>query len=238
MTRVESNLPQFGPEGSDLKELVKQEAKKLRPEKKVVKKRSFFSCFNCLILLLLVLAVLAGWLAFLVAKSGLVEIPIFSQLFYQTPQPIHWVKTDQLPTTDLEKELAEKFQPGQKRLIIEWNEVEMTQMLNENLEQINSTPDKLLIKETQIAIDSEQIEFFSQLEEPIAGYLTVSTVPRVEDQQLKFVVQEVKIGNLKLPPALAAWGIDKMINSRLSEVFAELPVIVKRVDLKMGRALV
>lgn len=228
MTRLESGLPGVEPGGEELQKLIQHEAKKLRPQTKVIKKRPFFSCFNCSLVVLVILLVLAGWLLSLVAKSGLLPVPVFSDIFYQTPEPIHWVKVSagQSPELLLSPNL------GSKILILK--EENLTQMLQISIDQTNARQKRINIDFAQIAVDEEKVELFVKFNKPVKVYLAIGLLPQLENQQLMFNTVSLKIGSLEIPIAWVGSFFDRLINRQLGNVLTDLPLIFKKINLASG----
>lgn len=232
MTRIESNLPSAGPDG-DIGEMIKTEAKKLRPEKKVVKKRPLFGCFNCFLVLIIVVVAVGGWLASLAAKSGLAQLPVFNGVFYQLPEPIHWVKAGNAAgALDLQKLAADPTKP----LVI--SEEELTAWFREGVVNANFEKYHIKIESGQLAVDPLQVELFAKISQPFAGYLTLAFAPQLRNQKLYLAAKNLKIGNLSLPTGWGQFLLDRTYNGTLASVQGSLPFAIKNISLRQGSALI
>jgi hypothetical protein len=238
MTRVETNLPSTEVGSADVQAAIKEEAKKLRPEKQVITKRPLFSCFNCLVVFLIIIAVLIGWVLMLVAKTGFVDIPLFTDWFYQEPKPIHEVVIKPGEQLTMDQQALRTTQAMQVGQAVVFTDKELTLLVQDSIKQLNQTGNKLTIESGQIAIEPEEAELFVKLATPVSGYLAIGFIPQLENRNLIFVPKKVKIGDLNVPVVVAKIIFDQVINSELKNSLKDLPLNLKAVRLETGKMLI
>ncbi|MCX6743603.1 MAG: hypothetical protein NT116_05200, partial [Candidatus Parcubacteria bacterium] len=86
MTRIENeNL------GSEQLEEMQGEIEHLKKQLKHKQSRKIFNCGTCSIIIVLIILVLLGFGAYILAKSGLRQVPFFSDYFYHEPKPVYLV---------------------------------------------------------------------------------------------------------------------------------------------------
>ncbi len=238
MTRIEEEETVGSSlDSAELQAAIKREAKKLRPKKQVIKKRPLFGCFNCLVVLLIIIALLLAWGLSAVAKSGLIEIPFISNWVYSDPEPLHQVTVEKTGEIDLEKAIGDELASSVDTTIT-FTEEELTLILQQGIETINTIQSKFVAESGQVAIESQQAEIFLKVSSPLDGYLIIGFIPLIQNQNLYLEVQTVKLGNLEIPNSWGQELLDKTVNKELNKALDESPVILEEVTLVMGKMLV
>jgi len=79
------------------------------------------------------------------------------------------------------------------------------------------------------------VELFGEMIAPFHAFLTLSLLPQIENQKLVFKTQKIKIGDLDIPMFLAKNIVDTTLNAQLGKSLEGLPIILKRVNLEMGK---
>lgn len=227
----------------DEKEKLKEEIRgEVISEMKTKKRKKFFTC--CFLKLLIVILVLGGITA-IVAKTGMVDIPVFSKFFYKTPVPTQVISGETAGDKLFEDVLAQKIEQqikseksivdGQKvKITLDFTEEELTGFLKDAQEN-----EDFPFSASQISINPEGMEFFGQFKELNKTFLTVAIKPEVADGNFKISFEKIKIGNLSLPPAIGNF----LINSFLKDQINSLQEIVSKngkldgVDLSDGKIL-
>lgn len=174
------------------------------------KRQSKFYCCCFYIILLLVLCLLA---TAVIAKTGLIRIPIISNFFYKTPQPIRLVKST--PSIISAKELLQNYSISKdnKEISIEISEQQLTSLINQAINISN----EIKVKELQVAIENEKIEIFGHLQTPVDAYLTIDFLPVLNENELTFDIITVKLGVLPLPTGMSEWLVYKLLNQPLEK---------------------
>lgn len=167
--------------------------------------------FGCFFLIFLVFLVVVGGLAWIVAASGLVSVPLVSNWAYKPPNPLRVVLAGPPLETYVSETfgnvLTDRLQSGSGRL--EDKDVEL--LLSENslttsLQTIIKDNDLSFLSSNtaQVAIDEKQgIEIFL----PLAGQINgnaLSLLVKIKVENGLLVADEVKlkIGNLSIPAFL------------------------------------
>lgn len=193
-----------------------------RPRRR--KRRRGLGCCSLLSIVLL-LSIFIG--CAVVAKSGILEIPIFSDLFYRVPKPTHFVTVD----VDANQELAVVTDLVSGTATFSITEAQLTQILRRSL----SDYDSVAISTAQAAILPEGIELFGLVVKPVRVTVTALVTPVVENQQLTVAVKKVMLGNVSLPlpwtEGIMRWLLGGMID-RVAQAVATLTV--ERIELDAG----
>ena len=240
MTRIEKPSPWLKEktERDQIKDEIRHELK-LEQGKKGLRK-----ILTCCIIELLITLIIATLLAFSLAKSGLVEVPLFTKLFYSVPTPQKIVKVPPGSLFDIQssiKEQAEKqifaqIKEGKTDLKLEitLGENGLTTLLNQEIKKVKETS----LGDPQISITKEKIEFFSEIypEENREVYLTLGFRPVVKDGKLEIKIVETKIGTLPLPSFLANIFIKAALDGELEKINETIGAMAKidKVELLDG----
>lgn len=196
MPRVETN------EATQLSEM----ERKLDSMEKKLKhaNRRFFSCFNCLVYFLIL--VLAGivWLAYIVARTGVVHVPYLSDHFFTKPTPSHIVAASTAADPQealfeqLKRQSAQQFLEGKNPAVVSvtYSESIMTRVLQDYIDK-NGTD----YEAAQIAVNDGGLELFLHKSDSNT-YITATIVPMVKDGKLIFSLKKLHLGDLSLPTSL------------------------------------
>jgi len=178
-----------------------------RPKRK---RRIGFKAGCCLFfLIILIFFLLIATAA--IAKTGIIEIPVFTRLFYRLPQPSRTIEIS---------DLGKFFQPfgvqflPDDSLAVEFTEEQLTFLLRQYL---TGKKDSYFADNAQAVIINQEIEFFGLLIKPISANLTLKLRPKLIDNNLALDLAGAKIGNLDLPVPVADWLIDKLFQNKLAE---------------------
>ncbi len=226
----------------DEKEKLKEEIREEVVGKIKKKKRKKF--FTCCLLELLFLILILGLVTTAIAKTGLVDVPVFSKIFYKLPVPqrVVTVTPEEIKnfsadvTKKLEQEVASQIKPGvtgQKvEISLEFTEKELTALL-QNLTTNGDSP----FKNSQISVTPEGLEIFGEINEPKKTYLTVNLKPEIRDGDLKIKIKKIKIGTLPLPAIFGNFLVEKFLNAQLNEIRDEIGKAgeLKNISLDEGK---
>lgn len=179
----------------------KLKAKKIKPKwgKNLV---------SCGVFLIAFLAILVVFLGAALAKTGLVEVPLFSYL-YHGPQPIRLVKGEAVTWDEFRIRLAGRIYEQRNRqtdvYTIQISEAEITGLLTSSVEgALRNTDWQPLV--TQIAVSPSGMETFLKFK--WRGYLNFDLLfvfePKVDEQgDIYFEIKKTRFGDYPLP---ASWG--------------------------------
>jgi len=222
----------------DEKEKLKEEIREeVVGKMKRKKRKKFLTC--CLLELLFILLIL-GLVATAIAKTGLVDVPVFSKIFYKppTPQRVVTVTPEEVKnfsadiTNKLEQEVKSQIKPGvtgqEVEISLEFTEKELTALLR-NLTANGDLP----FGNSQISITPEGLEIFGEINEPKKTYLSVNLKPEIKDGDLKIKIKKIKIGTLPLPAIFGNFLVEKFLNTQLDEVRDEIAKIGKLENIKL-----
>jgi len=217
-------------------ELFEDEVRRRKPRRKRRKRRKKGSIKKtcCLFFLILVIFLLLIVTA-VIAKAGLVEIPVFSQLFYRLPQPTRQIDTSGsssaiVPSLNLES--------ASKNLVtIEITEENLTSLFRQEL---SGKKDSSFAENVQAVITTEGVEFSGLLIKPISVNIIFKLKPELVDHKLDFKLIQAKIGDLSIPPAFANQLVDKLLQDKIEEVNQSLNKVgqIQDIELLDGKLIV
>jgi hypothetical protein len=165
-------------------------------------RRSFKGRCCLFFLIILILAAIIGAAA--LAKTGLVSVPVFSDLFYRLPLPER-----QIDFSNQTNFKAEGFSmtagAGKNEIIISLTEKELTFLLRQSLA---SGSNAIFAPNLQAAITNGQVELYGLLQKPLSANLTVNIQPFLTNGRLDYKITEFKVGDLSLPLVI----VDNLVN--------------------------
>lgn len=224
----------------ELRREVKQEIKKelFRSEIKG-KFRKFFRKIGCLLFVLLILLGLVTVGAASLAKTGLVEIPVISKIFYQQPEPSRAVPVNKSVgeiTTDLGWRAAKEALSSQSpELVIPVTEGELTVLARKSFASSSLLRSRLNADTLQLAVNPGEVEFFSQLFWPRQTHLTVGFLPSVEENKIKIKLTRWHLGSLKMPLSLGNWFLNKFLSGRFDQMLSPILEKVELTEIRTGQ---
>lgn len=186
-------------------EEMQEEIARLKKDLKHKQSKKFFNCGTCLLIVLFFLLILGTFGAYVLAKSGLVQIPVFTGYFYSRQSFNHEVKSVNIDQNALLKRLATiASQEALKQkttqdvaISADLSEGELTGLLN-NIKQ-NNEKLKSKIEFWQLGVVDDSLEFYMVTKNYRNAVITINFKPEVKDGKLKFNVNNFKLGALTLP---------------------------------------
>ncbi len=187
-------------------------------------------CCTCFTFLILFLFAFGLFVAHTAAKTGLVDIPIFSSS-YKPSKPTRVVVAKQ--NVNFENIIAQSLgNVSGNILTIAIQEEEATGLLQEAA--------KDFFKEQSIEVDFLQV---AMLDNSLEWYLLgkkgnkplnilAHVVPKMDDQKLFIDVVDLELGSLKIHPALPEWLLNNAVNSAMKNIPAAF--VLKSVNLEAG----
>lgn len=216
MTRLEDtnqnqNIDQLHSEVAKLKKQVKRKQSK-----------KLLSCTSCLFLLIIMLLIFSSFVGYLTAKSGLQQIPLFTDWFYNEPQPSSVVKEINFSEDQFSNLLQQKVQEkllAENRtenldIIFELNEQQLTALLKNKIKQ--NPEDYSRIDDLQIAVLDNYLELFLQFNQPENLIITMDMVPKIKDGSLELDISRLKIGDLNMPGFVGNMFLGQFLESGIN----------------------
>ncbi|MFA6254862.1 MAG: hypothetical protein WC675_02360 [Patescibacteria group bacterium] len=185
----------------DLKPKPKPPKKERRAKKRSVKT----SCLRLAgFLFIFILIILVA----LIAKAGIIEIPVLSQIFYRVPSPSRLIVIDN-PEDFIRRPASYQYDQTTKMTTMELTEEELTFIIRQNLAKQEKPK---FAQNTQIVINEGEIEFFGLMLRPIKVNLTLKVkISKPEGAPYSYQITQFKVGNLNLPPSLVNWSVHKYL---------------------------
>lgn len=201
--------------------------------KRLGRKRFGVKKFCCLFFVLVLLFFLVATAA-VVAKTGLVNIPFFSDVFYRLPRPQRQI-TIANQADFLQKNLNLTLNPSQSTAKLELTEEQLTLLVRQLLSNKN---DPYFASNAQAVIANGQIEFFGLLLRPVSANITIKFKPYLADNKLNFELTSLKIGDLTMPVPLADWLAVKFFSNPLSQLSQKLAEFkVQQLEVLEGKLI-
>ncbi|MEO5927245.1 MAG: hypothetical protein ABIO72_00920 [Patescibacteria group bacterium] len=145
--------------------------------------------------------------AFAVAKTGLVHVPVFS-MFYHGPTPVRVVESAPITAREfqtlLTRQVASQLSAGQTQgTNIMLTEVQLTGALRDAIVQA-LRKEEATAEHVQIVVTPNYLEVSGQLKQRvITADLRVRLVPVIEDGGIRFDATDVQLGDYPIQPSLA-----------------------------------
>lgn len=175
------------------------------------KKRKKYCCLKfcgsgCIFFVLIIILLLNA--------IGIIKIPIISSLIYHEPKPEEVI----IPTEEKVKSLQDKLENlplDEENFKIEITQDELTSYL-----VYNQPKNKIELESPQIAITSEEIKLFGQVQKkPLKIAFRVDFIPWIQNGQLKINIQKIYFGSIKIPSFL----INRLQETITEELEKSLP---------------
>lgn len=166
-----------------------------------------------------------------VAKTGLVKIPVISDFFYKQPAVIRSVSPADITQSDIENKVGTLI----TNRSVEFTEEELTFMFRQ---VIIGSEDSYFAPGVQVAIENGQIEFFGLLTKPFTANITLNLRPYLEAGQLKFELTQAQLGSLAMPPDTANWLFSEVFGNKLEAVSNEIEKLnPQSLELESGKII-
>lgn len=228
-------------------EELESEIEKLKKNLKRKQNRKFWNCSTCLLFFILVLFFLTAASAYLLAQSGLINVPYFTEHFYHEPQPSYLINTENI--TASEKDLSGMIERAVRaealkqkktenlKVTFELNEAQITALLRDQIKANQEFERK--IEYLQVAIMQDYLELFVKFKEPKL-FATLKILPQIKNNNFNFKVIEFKIGNLKLPRFLGSLGLTYLLEKSLNQLLKSLAdqLLLENIELAAKTARV
>lgn len=200
----------------------------------------------------MLLAVIGGGIffagAWVVAASGLYEVPLFSGWAFHEPEPLHEVvlEEDYENVGVLERmrteinELIRTHYPGQLRVSAASVSIEETLLstyLYQNVSMAAGHADAE-IEKAQVALEPQGMEIFvHMIHKGRPVYISFLVIPQVVDNDIYLDIQSARIGSLPIPSFAASFVLNTFLGSALSVL--QIPAVgfvhLDSIDLLYGK---
>lgn len=212
---------------------MQDEIQQLKKQLKHKQSKKFLNCTSCSVILILVFIVLGAVLALVMAKSGLWQLPFFSDYFYHAPQPVYQVADSSFSEADLlsrlrqnaTNEALKQKKSSNLSLSLDLTESELTALL---LVQAKKNPELAQnIESGQIALTPTSAQLFLKAKSPKNLIVTLDFVPEIKDNKLNLAVKDFKVGNLSLPGFLGELLVENMLSDTLNTLLSSMSLLGK-----------
>lgn len=177
------------------------EKKIKRMESKLSHSRNkIFGCLNFALYLIIILTLLFGYGSFLLAKSGVKHVPILSDKYYEEPKPTERVDITNYKPSNLIKEVLsqtkDNFDKGESNSFAKINlddqfiTYQLFSLVSKHIKSINEVQATVGINDIDLYIKSGNYIY------------TAKVTPSFKDGKIKLDVNEIYLGEIKLPSFL------------------------------------
>ena len=214
MTKIESAAP------AEDREALKKEI--LAEIKSDARRKKLLGCAGCLLFEFLLVAVPLVFAAVIIAKTGLVSVPLFTNWLYRPAEPVRTV----VPISGMDSEqimraalLRADIDPALGKVEVKLLESEMTRLVRDGLAAAeDSLP--LPLRSAQLAVSPDGIEFFALTPKDDRNVtIKGEIIPTVKDGRVEFGIRGVSVGALTVPDGISrslAPIFDRVINDALA----------------------
>jgi hypothetical protein len=233
MTRIDGAAPS---DHEALKKEIKEELKEEAFRRKLV------GCGACAVVLLIVIGVPVLLGASALAKTGFVNVPLFSKALYEPSQPLRTVT----PLTGTSSEdvmriagLRIRYNETTAIASFTLTETELTTLAQNGVRDAPPGSLPIAIRTAQVAVDPDLVEVFliSPRKERDAT-VRLRFTPDVREGDVVFDVREIVIGSYRVPLSVGNLLFDAFVEPTLRKVFEgagpyERPVDIEAEDAKL-----
>lgn len=188
-------------------------------------RRRVFSCFNCLLYFVVIILVVFGYGAYVLAKSGMVDVPFLSDRVFVVPKPVHPVSAGNFTqlndalTKQIVNQTAKDFLAGKTDSVADiiFTEAYLTSLMREKLGSGAGQNDEII----QAAVSDGSVEVFYH-KQGNRAYLVADVIPGYADGKIKFTINSLRLGNQALPSSIGNFIIKIFIGDRLTQLNSAL----------------
>ncbi len=190
----------------------------------------------------LALVLFALGIAYLIARTGLVTIPVVSAVAYQQPTADHVVTASTSVTDELQAQLIAALQTklnsgtlSDANASLSFTEGSLTTSLREAIKQGAQTVFNADASQVALLADGS-VEFFLPLvQNGGVSNILLTVTPSVTDGKIVFAVTRFRVGQLAFPSFmqfLVQWPVDKLV-AQLND-FVEKYVALSSIKIEQG----
>lgn len=205
------------------------------------RRRDRWRCLGCSIFFLIVILTPIVALGTVLAKTGLVTVPILSKWLYSPEFPRRSV-TASTSSGEIDALLrARSTINAQTKLVTtRLSEEDITALLRKQVIPPPGAPidpnKALPIEQAQVVIDPDALEVFVATRRDNRLVTVIATFqPRVVDKKLALNLRRVDIGNLTLPQFISVGVIDGFLRNGLKDVEAQVAGFGQLEQLQFGK---
>lgn len=201
------------------------------------KKKKCGKCIGCGLAFLIIVVAPIVYILFLLAKSGLVNVPLLSRFFYKPLTPIRVVSVSK-PINQNDLSVGKTaYNPKNGTASIVINEADLTSLVNGIVKQQNA-PDFLNGAKIQVAIDENNTEVF--VSKSMGGSLStvkINLLPILRNGQLVIDIDAVLIGEVLMPKRFNDAVVKPVINGALADFMVNINKIgqIQSLNVELGQ---
>lgn len=182
---------------------------------------SIYSVKGCLLVILLFLLVIGISGGIVIAKTGLIEIPVLSKVFYRPAAP-----TRQLPAPNrhgsgredwpqLLANIGASASSGVEKIVI--TEDQASQVIRSFIEK-NQSDNAWRIEYSQVVFLDNQIELYARLIEPRPMVVKLLIEPVINNNVFAVRIKNMRVGGLSIPSLFLNTVIQTALRDKLDQI--------------------
>jgi hypothetical protein len=226
-------------DSQDHEELKKEIKDELKHE---ARRKKALGCGICSVLMLLLILTPLLLAAFIAAKTGFMDVPVFTKWFYRPTQPSRVVTrlagysgADVIST--IPAKVDYDFTTDTARMV--FSEKEITTILDDSLRSEGGQEAlPFTVRSVQVAIDEGEAEVYLVTQQEARDVTIRATfVPRIEEGLLRLDSTEVILGSLKLGDTMSRFVfglLGKRLEESVNEGLAQIGSL-ESIDLSGGK---
>ena len=198
-------------------------------------------CFSCGVIFAVVMIVIFFWGLWVVAATGLVEIPLMTRFAFTPPQPSHTVEiVSASPEAWIEREvlnqvsyrLTSSIKPFDSEVSLTVPEGILTNLLRSSSVLIEDENVAIAPGEGQVAVVDEELEIFVPIKNTETA-ITLALVPSIENDELSILVESLYIGSLHIPKFIVKYLVNSALELGTDKISESIDNLITMSELRV-----
>lgn len=187
--------------------------------------------FGCCLFIIILLVTFGLVATAMLAKTGLIYIPVFSDIFYKPPTAVRQVSASQADSGVV----AQKLQAWTTTNSLTLTEAELTWLFKQAL---TGSADSYFAPGVQVVITDSYIDFFGRLQKPTSANITLTLKPSLDQGKIKLELLAAQLGSLSMPPAMATWLLSEVFGKNMQAALDQLNSgAIENLELENGKII-
>jgi len=198
-------------------------------------------CFSCGVIFAVVMIVIFFWGLWVVAATGLVEIPLMTRFAFTSPQPSHTVEiVSTSPESWIERgvlnqvmdKLTSSIEPFNSEISLTVPEGILTNLLRSSSVLIEDENVAIAPGEGQVAVVDEELEIFVPIKNTETA-ITLALVPSIENDELDLSVESLYIGSLHIPNFIVKYLVNSALELGTDKISESIDNLITMSELRV-----
>ena len=192
-----------------------------------------WGCWGCFFLVVLFVFFWVAGIGYLVARTGLYEIPIMSSLVFDPVSPTREIDITEEEAIELvaglddtfietvEEEVSRGNDTSAVDIEIEITEEEMTAELLVSYQSLDLEESGLSLDTPQIVITKNFIEIYADIAGEHPSVVLMEVFPELVSGSVEITLKRVVIGNLRIPNPAVNYLVDQYVEDNINRFLTE-----------------